>query len=294
MEATPLVTIGLPVYNGVKFIQKAIDSLLSQTVSDFEIIISDNASNDGTKKIIETYAKTYKRISYVYNKKNFGAALNYNQLVNMARGTFFKWAAHDDVCAPTFIERCLEGLLTEKEAVLAYPRTEIIDQEGRSIKHLNEPLNVSESKPHQRFKQFLNYYASPNECNAVFGLMRIDVLRKTSLIGRFPSSDKVLLGELAIHGRYIQIPEYLFYRRDHTATSVRANPAWNQRLHWFDSNAKRVRRVIPVLKFFHEYLSSIWRVEMSNCEKVLCSLQLARWLGRNRLTLLRECKAAFS
>ena len=86
MEVTPLITIGLPVYNGAKFIQKAIDSLLSQTVSDFEIIISDNASNDGTKKIIETYAKRDKRIRYVYNEKNFGAALNYNQLVNMARG----------------------------------------------------------------------------------------------------------------------------------------------------------------------------------------------------------------
>ena len=98
------VTIGIPVYNGEDFLEKAVDSLLSQTYEDFELIISDNASTDRTEEICRRYAAQDPRVKYVRNTENLGAAKNYNQLVDMAKGEYFKWAAHDDICLPIIIE----------------------------------------------------------------------------------------------------------------------------------------------------------------------------------------------
>src|ERR1051326_2036095 len=106
----PRVSIGLPVYNGQQFLEEAINSLLAQTYSDFELIISDNASTDATEQICRAHAAADPRIRYYRNDKNRGPVWNLNRVFELARGELFKWAAHDDVCAPTLVERCVEVL----------------------------------------------------------------------------------------------------------------------------------------------------------------------------------------
>ena len=103
MPAHPRVSIGLPVYNGELFLENALDSILSQTYSDFELIISDNASDDKTEEICRSYAARDKRVRYSRNAHNLGAAPNYNRVYHLARGRYFKWASHDDVLAPEFL-----------------------------------------------------------------------------------------------------------------------------------------------------------------------------------------------
>src|ERR1035437_6848500 len=94
---SPKVSIGMRVYNGGKYIRRALASLLAQTFTDFELIISDNASTDGTEAICREYAAGDPRIRYVRQGENLGAMANFRFVLNEAGGEYFMWAAHDDV-----------------------------------------------------------------------------------------------------------------------------------------------------------------------------------------------------
>src|SRR5436190_12174806 len=94
----PIVSIGLPVFNGERYLRQALDSLLGQDFQDFELIISDNASTDRTAEICRAYVAKDRRIRYYRNESNIGSAPNYRRVFELARGEFFKWCSHDDVC----------------------------------------------------------------------------------------------------------------------------------------------------------------------------------------------------
>ncbi|MDE2589575.1 MAG: glycosyltransferase family 2 protein, partial [Patescibacteria group bacterium] len=111
------VSIGLVVYNGEPFTRKKIDSLLSQTFSDFELIISDNASTDGTSDICKEYLKKDKRIRYFRQKENMGASWNYIFVLDQARGEYFTWAAVDDIMLPDFLKNNVAILESDKNIV---------------------------------------------------------------------------------------------------------------------------------------------------------------------------------
>src|SRR5947199_10486063 len=103
----PRVSIGIPVYNAENFLREAIESIRQQTFTDFEIVISDNCSTDRTPQICEEYAAKDRRIRYVRNATNLGAGFNHRRVAELARGEFFKWQSRDDLCHPTFLERCV-------------------------------------------------------------------------------------------------------------------------------------------------------------------------------------------
>jgi glycosyltransferase involved in cell wall biosynthesis len=104
-DRTPLISIGMPVYNGAKYIGAALDSMLSQTYSDFSIIVSDNASVDGTGDILQDYALRDPRITYVRQSRNIGAEANFKFVFDASRGKYFMWAAADDIRSADFLER---------------------------------------------------------------------------------------------------------------------------------------------------------------------------------------------
>src|SRR5436190_18601788 len=126
----PLVSIGLPVYNGEALLGAAIESLLSQDYRNLELIISDNCSADCTQDICREYVRQDSRVRYVRQAANNGAAANFNCLVQMARGKYFKWASHDDVCAPRFLSACVGVLESDSSIVLSFTRVTCIDQHG--------------------------------------------------------------------------------------------------------------------------------------------------------------------
>src|SRR5688572_7662493 len=123
----PKVSIGLPVYNGENYLSQALDSLLGQTYSDFELIISDNGSTDRTQEICRAYAIKDRRVRYFRSATNRGAAWNFNNVFALSSGKYFKWAAHDDICAPEFLERCLEVLECDPGIVVCFPKTMQMD-----------------------------------------------------------------------------------------------------------------------------------------------------------------------
>ncbi len=280
----PAVSIGLPVYNGDNFLVAAVDSLLAQTYDDFELIISDNASSDRTEEIGRSFAARDSRVRYVRNNVNLGAAQNYNQLVDMAVGRYFKWAAHDDICAPQFLEKCVAALEAEPDVVLAHTLCKQIDERGNVIKALPPLEQLAEATPHERFHAFI--CTAPHQ-NSVFGLMRTAVLRKTIKIGAFSSSDRILNAELSLHGKFREIPEYLFFKRIHAAAHWSTHRTRRERQTWYDPRLAN-QRAYPVWRLFQEHVRSLNRAGLSWNERGLCLASMGHWVVKNRRPLLRE------
>lgn len=230
-SSPPLLTIGLPVFNGENYITEAVDSILSQSFRHLELIIADNCSTDGTEKICRNFERWDSRVRFMRNDANLGAAENFNMLVSKARGKYFKWAAHDDELAPGYIEKCIEALERNREAVACHTQTEVIDEKGQILgRHLSSISSLSSGRPEDRFSWLIQ---NDRHCHEVFGIMRKDVLEKTSLIGPFVASDRILRAELGLRGSIMIIDEPLFRNRHHPARSICAMEAHHQRGEWF-------------------------------------------------------------
>lgn len=283
MVTPPLVTIGLPVYNGANFLDEAITAIRSQSFRDFELIIGDNASGDDTLTISNRHAAEDTRIVVLKSDSNRGAAWNFNRLVDQARGRYFKWAAHDDVIDETYLERCIAALEHSELFVLAFPSAADIDERGEVIGPVLSVNYAEHNDPARRIAEFCSF---ETPCVEVFGLVRIDVLRQTSMIGGFTSSDRVLLLELAIRGQFAHVEEVLMYRRQHPTRSI-ANDG-RTRNAWFQTN-RRQRAVYPQWNLVREAMSTV--VARNSCPprtRARMSLSVLRLAGRRRRRLVRE------
>ena len=270
----PLVSIGLPLYNAEEYLSLALDSLLSQTFTDFELIISDNASTDSTEEICREYMARDGRISYSRNERNLGGSKNFNKVFHLSSGKYFRWAAHDDLVAPTYLERCVGVMENDPSIVLCHSRTSKIDPEGNVTGDYDYEMRLGSPRPHERFGDMV---LIKHFCTLIFGLMRRDVLARTPLMGIYVGSDRNLLAEMALYGPIHEIPEHLFFRRDHPKASVRKIPNYRERISWFDTS-KRVRWTLPYWRNFSEFLLSITKVDLDDSDRALCYLQMARWL----------------
>ena len=291
----PRVSIGMPVYNGAQYLEAAIDSLLGQTFTEFELIICDNASTDGTQAICERYRLQDSRIRYERNARNMGASWNFNRTYNLARAQYFKQAAHDDICEPEFLERCVEVLDGDPTVVMAYPRTTIIDADGNTIEHCSETLNLREDRPHQRFQHFHHVFGEWSVCHPVFGVMRVAPVRDREILPRFIASDMILLAELSLHGKIVEIPGSLFKLRWHAGASTVAQKAFEQRALWFDpALSGALASTLTRFRWLYEYLAMIARVPMTPFERLRCYQQMPRWIFRNRSKLATDLLRAAS
>jgi glycosyltransferase involved in cell wall biosynthesis len=275
----PRVSIGLPVFNGENYIGEALQSLLEQSYMNFEVIISDNASSDRTEEICLSYAERDPRINYFRNVKNIGAAGNFNLLFERAKGDYFKWAAHDDLIAPTFMEKCVEVLEKDNSVALCFTKIRPIDAEGRFLEEQDSGLQrVGSRSPQERFA---NLVLVDHPCTFIFGLIRSSLLRLTPLIANYIASDRVLLAELGLLGRFHEINESLFFSREHPQRSTRAIP-FHLRKEWFGPN-NRGRRIFPHWRFYGEYFRCLKRIpHLTPHERRRCYRHLIRWPGVNQ------------
>jgi len=286
----PKVSIGLPVYNGERYLRSALESILRQDFCDFELIISDNASTDATQNICREYAAKDYRIRYYRNERNIGASGNFKRVFELARGKFFKWAAHDDVHLPGFLRRCTEVIdQAAATVVLVTPKTETIDEDGKIINITVESLDTRRPRPHQRVKDVLRvvFWAT-----AQFGLFRTDALRKTRLIQPFFAADNVLLVEVALAGEIWELPETLFQRRLHSGISTTANKNWRELLVWFDPSQRGLKTFVPpTLRLGLEFTRAVTRSQLPLRERCLCYLTVFMvWLPRECRRLVTTCR----
>jgi len=220
MVLPPRVSICLPVYNGENYICEAIRSVLDQTFQDLELIISDNASTDGTGDICREAASRDPRIHYFRSDLNRGLAWNHNRTFELARESYVMWINHDDLLAKDYVSCCFEVLEQDPGAVLCFTNSNDIDEKGNLIRKL-ELQNIGASNSvSERYKNTLRF---ESRCDAIFGLMRRDVLKQTRLHGSFDGSDWVLLAEMGLRGCFRLIPDFLFSRRKHVSQASRCN-----------------------------------------------------------------------
>jgi len=275
-NACPIVSIGMPVRNGEPFIEETIQSLLAQTFRDFELIISDNASDDSTPTICQHYAERDKRVRYIRLQTNIGAAPNFNEVFRIASGQYFKWACHDDTYLPDYLIRCVEVFQrSAPDVVVVYPKTELIDKNNQSLGLDSLNLSIGGKMPHQRLAYYIN---NIHLSNPMFGLIRSASLRKTRLHDSFIGSDHVLLAELLMLGDFIEVPEVLFRRRLHPGRSLEANPSTDALRRFFNPSTRiSTLDLLPKgLRLQLEYVRSVYRIPIRYSEKFKCLAAIAR------------------
>lgn len=199
-------------YNGERHLRAAIESVLGQTFGDIALVISDNASTDATGEICKEYAEADDRVFYNRLPTNVGARANFHSVFATARSEYFKWAGHDDLLAPTFVERCVSHLDAHQATVLCTSRLGIIDGDDRRLGDGPPPIAFTAPTPHQRLRAFFN---APKTHQTIFGVLRRDVLARTRLFGPWFGSDRALLLELSLHGDFGLVDETLFVHREH-------------------------------------------------------------------------------
>ena len=265
----PVVSIGLPVYNGERYLAEAIQSFHIQSFDDFELVICDNASTDQTEEICKKYAALDSRIHYSRNKVNIGAVRNHNLVFKLSKGRYFKWAGHDDLYAPDYLLECVNVLNSDPAVALCYPKTILIDEFGNETERYEEnDLDLSSPYPHERLHNML-HHPLDMLLNPSLGLTRSNYLAKTGGLGNYYAADRVILEELALQGQFKKIPEYLFSRRIHSESSSVANASEERRAIWADPTYKgRVQS--PRWRRFLGNLNGIRRASLNPRERFLC------------------------
>jgi len=278
----------MPVFNGELYLEKALRSLLTQTFPHFELIISNNASTDKTGEICQDYAKLDSRIRYYCNEVNIGFGKNQNRVYALARGEFFLLAHHDDIRAPEYLERSISVLDSDPSVVVCYSETRDIDANDKLLPRKDPTLRLDSFSLRDRFRDVIRM---DHICEPDFGLMRMRTLNKTKLHGDYADSDRVLLAELALYGRFYKLPQCLFFRRSHPLQSTALTPDRRSRTVWFNPE-KTGKLLFPHFRQFTEYLKAINRTPISMPDRIWCYLQMCRWFGANRSRLFSDVELA--
>lgn len=229
------VSIAMPVYNGAKYIENAIKSILAQDYANLELIITDNESTDSTPEICKKYAALDNRVTYVRNPRNLGAAPNYNRGFELATGEYLKWFAHDDLISPNYVSACVAALEANPDASLAFGSTVCIDPEGNEFEGLDsdETPAILDEDPSRRFYKAITLGGT---CFPIFGVFRMDVLKRSTLHRSYYGSDRALIAEAALMGKVLRVDEAVFYNREHPTRSIRMVDH-AERSRWQDTSA---------------------------------------------------------
>lgn len=280
----PRVSVALPVYNGERLLARALDSLLAQDFEEFELIICDNASTDGTAELCLAYAAKDPRIRYVRNERNIGVFPNFNKVVELARGEYFKWAAHDDWCDPRFLGCCVEILDRRPEVALCVTQATQVDEQGSPLVVNFRPLDLRSSDPAERFRMVL---WSPAAVYPIYGVIRTSVLRRSRLFRSHSGADRIIIAELSLLGQIWQVPEPLFFDTNAVSTRHDRRPAF------FDA-ANRNRPPFKHWQVLIGHLAVLLRSsELSPGQKLELARQVvARYGIKNGRMLLADVRQA--
>jgi glycosyltransferase involved in cell wall biosynthesis len=280
--ALPRLSIGLPVYNGLPYLEQALRCVLDGELADFELIVCDNASTDRTRELVQDFASHDRRVRYVRNARNIGAARNFNKSFELARGEYFRWLASDDLHTPGAIARCVEALDRDPAVILAFPETRLIDAKGVVIQEYDDGDGWLAPSATARFRYSLTRWGLSN---TMFGVIRTRVLRNTTLLGNYPASDLVMQSDLAIRGRFARVRGEYYYRRMHTGSTDNLDAL---ALATFYNPDQESAFKTKILRLFQELGHVIRRAPVTTSERRLLWTALARSAFWQRDVLSRE------
>jgi glycosyltransferase involved in cell wall biosynthesis len=273
----PLVSIGMPVYNSrLDWFQEALDSLLAQDLTDFEIILSDNASDAASEAAYRAAAARDPRIRYVRHPRGMVPGHNFRFTAHEARGEFFFWAADDDVRGPSFLRRTLALLEANPRAVLANCQIAYIDEKGARAGAVPVHPATEESSVRGRVAAL----TSPGFYLDVYGLYRLSTFLR---LGPFDWTtwgwDTVMVFKMLLAGPVLRIPDELFFfrvraERGESLVTYLINQNAADDDERFDWEAKRSR----------ELLGALWRSNLNLADKLSCLPRVTAILRRSPFT----------
>jgi glycosyltransferase involved in cell wall biosynthesis len=248
-------SIGLPVYNGARYLRGAVESVLAQTFEDFELVISDNASSDDTPAICRDLADRDGRIRYEPLESNIGPVGNHNRCIELSRGRYFMWLAYDDLLGPTQLGRCVETLESQPGAAMAFPRLRYMDESGNVLgSQESRDLSILDDDAGARAWRLVELELASIEIFSTFySLFSRKALDRTRRHGTYVAADQVLLFELVLAGKLVQVDGAEFWRRMHEESSMESHRTPAQRAVWFGSAPSRRPPLVHWSLFAHHY-----------------------------------------
>lgn len=273
----PRVSIGMPVYNGARYLERAIDSLLAQTFSDVEIVVSDNASTDGTRDIIRRAAERDPRVRYSFNEANRGLVWNHRRVIALARGEYFMFAPHDDWFAEDYVERCVELLDARPDVTYAFSETILVDEAGQEVGRERVRQRVADASPSTRFWDLLVVQGGVNW----YGMARRELFARIAPYRPVPRSERIVLAELALWGPFALVPGRLYFRRVHDGQATALRRSRRAEAAVLDPRRTagfRSREVVLVAEYALGFLEAVLRAPLGMRERLRALRVYARWL----------------
>lgn len=278
----PLVSIAMTVFNAGPFLTKSLESVLAQTYENFELIISDNASEDGSSEICQEFAKRDSRIKYSRNCSNIGPVRNGFKVIDSCSGDFIMPAADHDVYHPDFISRLLDMLQQDESVVLAYPRTLYIDENDHPLELLPDVIDSRGMDAYDRFCKVIWEFSWGN---MAYGLFRRGAFREAWYPYPIIGCDHVFIAKLSLFGSIAQIDETLFFRRRNRPVE-NTQECSNRQVAWFVGS--NYESHIPWTRMAYEHLKAITESELKDKEKELLYEQVRKCFPTRFGDLMRK------
>jgi glycosyltransferase involved in cell wall biosynthesis len=251
------VTIGLMVYNEAAYIRETIRSIQQQAFQDFEIVVGDNASTDGSSEIIAELAEQDKRIVHIKRPHNIGALQNWNDIVMQAKGEYFVLAGGHDLWSANYLESLVEELENNQNAVLSFCKTQWLDEEGNELPVATSILDTSGMSS---LGKYVSLMFANQHC--LYGMTRVFAMRQTRLQLDILGSGEIYLQELAQLGDFVLVENERWYRRKNRATENTTNRLARYRNVLFTNQwSRRKFKCFPYLQLMMHYLILPFRLK---------------------------------
>ena len=212
MQNSPLVSIGVPIYNDAPWLANALEHLLAQEYQNLEIILADDGSTDGSREICHEYASRDGRIRYFEHKHNLGALWNHKFVFDVSKGDYFAWASGHDYLHHSFISRLIEALQANTSVVMCCSQSVFINENGEVLRTAKGGLDTRGLSSTDRLESLLRHLVSGGTANIFYGLYRREILAQLNFARKVDGYDIIMLGEMSLLGEMIQLNQILYYR----------------------------------------------------------------------------------
>jgi glycosyltransferase involved in cell wall biosynthesis len=266
---TPLVTIGMPVYNEERFLQHALDSLLAQDYANFQILISDNASTDATGDIGRRAAESDQRVLYSRTAENIGSTANFRRVADMAQGKYFIWAAGHDEWSSDLISSSVDMLESNPSAAIAFADSHWMGESGDRD---DRDTAYEDTRGKGLIGRFFTVFWG--NMHPVLSLMRLDYLRRTRDMQAFAGADLVLLSEMVLQGDFVRVPDAWWHRRDVRTTETHRERMRRYMSAEFGQSNSALDRRFPLLRLPIALAAAVWRSQNSLPQRIILLLSL--------------------
>lgn len=276
MTGAPEVSVGLAVRNARDVVERCIETVLTQEFTDLELVVSDNASDDGTRELISAYARSDRRVKLNLNEVNVGILANVNRVLELSSGTFFRWISSDDWLAPRCLSDCVAELRARRDAIGVTTSFTFHTADGSTVYEDYQGEFPTSPDPARRFERMLWFFhAGDAKYDPLYGVYRRDALLQARRQGGSENADWLLAAELALAGPILHrhVPLANRTRPDHSV-----DPAALRRR--YDPLRPETLKSSP-RRLYYDLLELVLEADLSDEQLRRCRRALRRFASKN-------------